>query len=127
MTHTFKYLSKIALVALALIITHSPSFAQEDLKAKLKDYCKWSSDLLEGAKKQQSYKRTMHDSIGFIDDNTTGSWLRMLKDSMTRGMEDLEDHWVKLYHIHEASVLFDLSGMGDTLKEINAACKKAGY
>jgi hypothetical protein len=40
MTHTFKYLSKIALVASALSMIHSPSFAEEDVNiSAFEDFC----------------------------------------------------------------------------------------
>ena len=69
MTHTFKYLIKIALVASALSMTHSPSFAASeeetalatasaiDYADKLKLYCAATKDLVAAAAKVSSRKK----------------------------------------------------------------------
>jgi len=147
MTHTFKYLIKIALVASALSMTHSPSFAaSEDVTAsasasaidyadKLKPYCQATKSLLKAAIEQESKKELMRLHTHSLEDQkkhlgwvsgmplVAGTTYALVKS----GEQELKASNKAWYDMYMSSHLFDLSHMTETMQAVTKACEAAGY
>lgn len=137
MTHTFKYLIKIALVASALSMTHSPSFAQEEPTAspidyadKLKPYCQDTKDLVAAANQQQLTKTNMEGYVTSLTRPATTSSAFVSGGTVLRS----SNHSLWNVYVHSEGLdgelhpnVLDLSHMTQTMQAVTDACTSAGY